>query len=140
MTFQGPCRRCTRLTNRALPRRMKSVYWLMLQRLRRDENFIDDNENFDRDLPPSIMCFLIDDEDMQYLVDVIWGGQSALSGESDRWNLVACRWDSQVAWSPWNCVLLTVDEAEAHRRLPSLDVCHYSTTDKDLSVEYVGVP
>lgn len=58
---------------------------------------------------------------MQYLVENIWGAQSILSSWDDLYDLVLVRWDKDEAWSPWNTVLLTRDEATAHGRLGHLE-------------------
>ncbi len=46
-----------------------------------------------------------------------WDGQSLLSGSRDLRSLLLVRWDRSVEWSPWNCVLLTAEEAEVHAML-----------------------
>lgn len=46
--------------------------------------------------------------------------QSVLSSWSDLYDLVFVRWDKKEDWSPWNCVLLTIDEAKAHLKLEKL--------------------
>jgi len=55
--------------------------------------------------------------DIRQLVLDIWNGKSVLSENSDMFNLVLVRWDKYQQWSPWNTILLTRDEAEAHDRL-----------------------
>ena len=52
--------------------------------------------------------------DMRYLVESIWRNQSLLSEERDLKKLVLARWDVNAVLTPWNCVLLTGDEAKAH--------------------------
>nr|DBA31248.1 TPA: hypothetical protein GDO54_007125 [Pyxicephalus adspersus] len=56
-------------------------------------------------------------EDLQYLVENIWAPQSVLSACDDLYDLVIVRWDKYYEWSPWNCILLTKDEAAAHLKL-----------------------
>ena len=58
---------------------------------------------------------------MRYLVENIWSGQSMLSAWQDLYDLVLVRWDKHTQWSPWNCILLTTDEAKSHDKLVSLD-------------------
>ena len=58
--------------------------------------------------------------DIRYLVETIWRGQSALSGESDLTELRLVRWEAGSQWSPWNSVLLTREEAQAHARVQSV--------------------
>lgn len=60
-------------------------------------------------------------QDIQYLVENIWAAQSALSAWNDLNDLVLVRWDKAMEWSPWNCILLTKDEAAAHLKLTSIE-------------------
>ena len=54
---------------------------------------------------------------MRYLVENIWNSQSALSAHDDLFDLVLVRWNKLEEWSPWNCILLTKEEASAHDKL-----------------------
>lgn len=76
---------------------------------------------------PLLLPFLssfMQEPDLCYLVENIWGGQSALSAVQELFELVLVRWDRQEQWSPWNCILLTKDEAKAHCRLDNVqEVC-----------------
>lgn len=65
---------------------------------------------------------------MRYLVENIWSGQSMLSAWQDLYDLVLVRWDKHTQWSPWNCILLTTDEAKSHDKLVSLDEVSWATT------------
>uniref|UniRef100_A0A1X7SYK6 Uncharacterized protein n=1 Tax=Amphimedon queenslandica TaxID=400682 RepID=A0A1X7SYK6_AMPQE len=57
------------------------------------------------------------ESDLRYLIENIWAGQSAVSGEKDLFELILVRWNITEHWSPWNCILLTTDEARAHVKL-----------------------
>lgn len=59
--------------------------------------------------------------DLCYLVEHIWSAQSLLSGDKELAELVLIRWNLQEHWSPWNCVLLSDDEAKAHLSLPDVE-------------------
>jgi len=62
-------------------------------------------------------CFLMQPTEVYRLVSVVWREKSAV-GESGQLNgLRLVRWRRNEPWSPWNCVLLTRAEAEAHCRL-----------------------
>lgn len=62
-------------------------------------------------------CFLMQPTEVYRLVSVVWKERSAI-GESGQLNgLRLVRWRRHEVWSPWNCVLLTRAEAEAHCRL-----------------------
>lgn len=65
----------------------------------------------------SQICFLLTPDDVAYLVENVWGNCSILSHEEDIFKLTLARWDTTKAWSPWNCVLLSKDEAEVHAEL-----------------------
>ena len=64
------------------------------------------------------------------MVETIWRGQSALSSECDLAELCLVRWEAGIQWSPWNTILLTGEEAQAHIRIERVtEVCvfHYLT-------------
>jgi len=64
---------------------------------------------------------MFQEKDICYLVEKIWEGQSILSAWNDLYDLVLVRWNYQEEWSPWNCILLTKDEAAAHEKITSLE-------------------
>jgi len=63
------------------------------------------------------VCRSVQSVDIMELVMTIWNGRSFLSQDANLFNLVLVRWDKHEQWSPWNTILLTRDEAEAHERL-----------------------
>ncbi|NXB50148.1 IQUB protein, partial [Leucopsar rothschildi] len=108
----GRCRSCYRLDNEARKREAYLKYRLILEDLRKSEvDYQDDSK----------IIFLVQLADMQYLIENIWNCQSALSGSSDLYDLVMVRWDKQHEWSPWNTILLTKEEADAHLKLCNLE-------------------
>ncbi|XP_015417248.1 PREDICTED: IQ and ubiquitin-like domain-containing protein [Myotis davidii] len=107
------CRNCISLDNETRKRESFLKYKYLLKRLYYSEvNYEDDSK----------IAFLIQLQDIQYLVENIWATQSALSAWNDLNDLVLVRWDKAVEWSPWNCILLTKDEAAAHLKLTSIEV------------------
>lgn len=62
-------------------------------------------------------CFLMQPTEVYRLVSVVWKERSAISECSQLNMLRLVRWRRHEQWSPWNCVLLTRSEAEAHCRL-----------------------
>ena len=70
-----------------------------------------------------MICFSVSSQetDLRYLIENIWGGQSALSSEKELYELRLVRWDRREQWSPWNCILLSKEEAQAHLRLDGLE-------------------
>ncbi|XP_041652054.1 IQ and ubiquitin-like domain-containing protein [Cheilinus undulatus] len=99
------CRSCSGLENIARSRNDLWCYKNILKRLRADELRI----NKEAKIP-----FLLQVEDVKYLVDVIWASCSALHGSTDLYSLVFVRWEHHRDWSPWNCILLSKEETSAH--------------------------
>jgi len=108
----GRCRNCTKVENDGRQREDHTYYKVMLKALRKSEEAMQDGSN---------ICFLIQEHDLRYLIENIWSNQSILSAWDDLYDLVSVRWDKHQEWSPWNCILLTHDEAEAHKKLFSLE-------------------
>ncbi|KFV59234.1 IQ and ubiquitin-like domain-containing protein, partial [Tyto alba] len=107
----GRCRFCCKLDNEARQREAYLTYKLILENLRRSEADYQDDAK---------IVYLVQHQDLQYMIENIWGCQSALSACSDLYDLVMVRWDKQNEWSPWNTILLTKNEAEAHLKLCNL--------------------
>ncbi|XP_023964889.2 IQ motif and ubiquitin-like domain-containing protein isoform X2 [Chrysemys picta bellii] len=107
----GRCRRCCKLDNEARRREAFLKYKLMLKNLRKSEADYQDDAK---------IVYVVQQKDLQYMVENIWGCQSALSAWDDLHDLVMVRWDKHCEWSPWNTVLLTKDEAKAHLKLHNL--------------------
>ncbi|KAG2460133.1 IQUB protein, partial [Polypterus senegalus] len=108
----GRCQHCYLLENEAHHREDYSEYRDMLKHLRQTEA--------DYPVKGKIAC-LIQEKDLQYLLEAIWGVQSALSAWDELSELVLVRWNKYVEWSPWNCILLTKDEAKAHFKLKDVE-------------------
>ncbi|NXB10091.1 IQUB protein, partial [Cnemophilus loriae] len=107
----GRCRSCYQLDNEARRREAYLKYRLILENVRKSEvDYQDDSK----------IVFLVQLPDLQYLIENIWNCQSALSACSDLYDLVMVRWDKQHEWSPWNTILLTKEEADAHLKLCNL--------------------
>ncbi|GFO15604.1 Iq and ubiquitin-like domain-containing protein [Plakobranchus ocellatus] len=108
----GRCRNCVKVENDGRQREDHSYYRIILKALRKSEEAMQDG---------SSICYLLQENDLRYLVENIWSNQSMLSAWDDLYDLVLVRWDKHQEWSPWNCILLTHDEAEAHKKLFSLE-------------------
>ncbi|XP_072865416.1 IQ motif and ubiquitin-like domain-containing protein isoform X3 [Chlorocebus sabaeus] len=106
------CRNCISLENEAQKRESFLKYKCLLQQLYFTEaNYEDDSK----------IAFLMQLQDIQYLTENIWASQSVLSAWDDLSDLVMVRWNKSLEWSPWNCILLTKDEAAAHLNLTSIE-------------------
>ncbi|KAF7270356.1 hypothetical protein GWI33_016682 [Rhynchophorus ferrugineus] len=68
----------------------------------------------------SSIAFIMQDRDIHHIITVIWHGHSALSECNDIYQLRLVRWDKEEEWSPWNCILLTMEEAKSHLRIENL--------------------
>ncbi|XP_036912388.1 IQ and ubiquitin-like domain-containing protein [Sturnira hondurensis] len=106
------CRKCISLDNESQQRESFLKYKCLLQRLYSSEAEYEDD---------SKIAFLMQLQDIQYLIENIWVSQSALSAWKDLNDLVMVRWDKSLEWSPWNCILLTKDEGVAHLKLTSIE-------------------
>jgi IQ and ubiquitin-like domain-containing protein len=51
----------------------------------------------------------------------VWDSHSALSEEADIYNLTFVRWNRLEEFSPWNCILLTLQEAVAHLKIDNIE-------------------
>ena len=69
----------------------------------------------------SHIIFLMQEADLRYLVENIWGAQSVLSACKDLYELRMVRWEVTKPWSPWNTFLVTQDEAASHVKLDDLE-------------------
>ncbi|NXA09609.1 IQUB protein, partial [Sapayoa aenigma] len=107
----GRCRLCCNLDNEARRRDTFFKYRLILENLRKSEADYQDDAK---------IVSLVQLPDLQYMIENIWNCQSALSAWSELYDLVMVRWDKQHEWSPWNTILLTKEEADAHLKLCNL--------------------
>ncbi|NXK86656.1 IQUB protein, partial [Formicarius rufipectus] len=108
----GRCCLCYKLDNEARQRESFLKYRLILENLRKSEaDYQDDAKIFS----------FVQLPDLQYMIENIWNSQSALSAWSELYDLVMVRWDKQHEWSPWNTILLTKEEADAHLKLCNLE-------------------
>ncbi|XP_071961222.1 IQ motif and ubiquitin-like domain-containing protein [Antedon mediterranea] len=129
----GKCRRCKKIDNDGRLRQDFSNYHFMLKSLRKAEEAIGDG---------SRIPFLLQETDLRYLVENIWNSQSTLSAWNDLFDLALVRWDQHEHWSPWNCILLTKDEAKAHFKIEDLETgyghvfCHKIKTKHTLAKNY----
>lgn len=106
------CRNCINLQNEAQKRESFLKYKCLLQQLYYTEADYEDD---------SKIAFLMQLQDIQYLTENIWASQSVLSACDNLSDLVMVRWNKSLEWSPWNCILLTKDEAAAHLKLTSIE-------------------
>ncbi|XP_061578779.1 IQ and ubiquitin-like domain-containing protein [Cololabis saira] len=116
--LSGWCQHCAGLDNIARSRKDYSFYKNILKKLRDDEQQLNKNAK---------IPFLLQVEDMWYLVEGVWASRSALSGSRDLYKLVFVRWDRRSDWSPWNCILLCKEETAAHLQLTDIQKAYKKT-------------
>mgnify|MGYP005983643491 FL=1 len=89
-----------------------SPYRFILRQIRKTERLLH---------APSSIAFIIQDKDIYHIVTHIWHGHSALSECDNVYQLRLPRWDKTKDWAPWNCILLTLEEAKSHLRIERLE-------------------
>ncbi|RZB39174.1 IQ and ubiquitin-like domain-containing protein, partial [Asbolus verrucosus] len=89
-----------------------SPYRFILRQIRRTERLL---------YAHSSIAFILQDKDIYYIVVHIWHAHSALSECDNIYLLRLVRWDRTRDWSPWNCILLTAEEAKAHLKIERLE-------------------
>lgn len=68
----------------------------------------------------SALAFMMQEQDIYHLVNHIWQGQSVVSKTRDLFILRMVRYQKDIEWAPWNCILLTKDEADVHEYINDL--------------------
>ena len=84
-------------------------YRLKMQDIRKSETALS------REVDPVI--YKMSEIDLKFLLETIWQISSAISGRQNLYDLKFVRWDKNQPWTPWNCILLTRQEAVVHLRL-----------------------
>lgn len=75
----------------------------------------------------------LSESDMRYILYNVWNKQSAMSGAAKLDTLILVRWDKHQKLSPWNCVLLTVEESLIHEKQD--DIAQFYSVDFCRTVE-----
>ncbi|XP_055903866.1 IQ and ubiquitin-like domain-containing protein [Eupeodes corollae] len=88
-----------------------TVYKAILRSIQRDER---------KHRSLASYAFILQDDDVRFIVDKIWHRHSFLSKEDDINYLRLPRWIKSDDWSPWNCICLTETEARIHNTLNDL--------------------
>ncbi|KZC10890.1 PREDICTED: IQ and ubiquitin-like domain-containing protein [Dufourea novaeangliae] len=105
MTRLSTCIACTWLRERNIAHVNYNPYVFLLNCVRTDERTKES---------PSAIAFMMQKHDMYHLVNNIWHGRSVISENGDLFLLKVVRYDVDKEWSPWNCIVLTSEEAEIH--------------------------
>ncbi|XP_049871191.1 IQ and ubiquitin-like domain-containing protein [Pectinophora gossypiella] len=67
------------------------------------------------------LAFVMQEKDIFFIVEKLWHSHSAISECAEITELRLCRWHVEKDWSPWNCILVTVQEMKAHLKLDNPD-------------------
>ncbi|KAF7394029.1 hypothetical protein HZH68_010848 [Vespula germanica] len=102
------CTSCTLLSDRSYFHVNYEPYIFILNYVRAEEK---------RNRCFSALAFMMQPKDIYYLVNNIWQNHSIISKNEDIYVLRLVRYNKHVEWSPWNCILLTEEEAEIHYRI-----------------------
>lgn len=105
------CAACLSHDKRETPQLNMSPYRYMLRQLRKDERMRQATASY---------AFLMQENDMFHLVTRIWKRRSVISDTDDIYQLQMCRWFIDDNWAPWNCILLTREEAKEHLKIKDL--------------------
>ncbi|XP_054006217.1 IQ and ubiquitin-like domain-containing protein [Hylaeus anthracinus] len=118
MTRLHTCIACTWLRERNTRHVNYDPYVHLLNCVRSDEKAKDSL---------STVAFVMQKYDMYHLVNNIWHGHSVVSENRDLFLLKMIRYNVNKEWSPWNCILLTAEEAEIHCRIEDLATVYSKT-------------
>ncbi|EGI58121.1 PREDICTED: IQ and ubiquitin-like domain-containing protein [Acromyrmex echinatior] len=99
------CSSCTSLSRRNIAHVDYDPYMFILNCVRAEEEHRGST---------SALAFIMQEQDIYHLVNHIWQGQSALSRTRDLFILRMVRYQKDIEWAPWNCILLTKDEVDLH--------------------------
>ncbi|XP_011298592.1 IQ and ubiquitin-like domain-containing protein [Fopius arisanus] len=72
----------------------------------------------------SMLLYVIQEPGIYHLVCNIWHGRSIVSEVDDIFRLRLVRFNVHKEWAPWNCILLTEEESEAHYFIDNLSTVY----------------
>lgn len=75
----------------------------------------------------STLLYVIHEPEIYHLVKNIWRGKSIVSEIDDIFRLRLVRFNANVEWAPWNCILLTEEESETHFFIENLTTVYSKT-------------
>ncbi|XP_055351278.1 uncharacterized protein LOC129597662 isoform X2 [Paramacrobiotus metropolitanus] len=105
------CRDCERMKNIGQKREDLGFHRRALKALMATE------KTLTKDTHPILT--VLTEHDFKALFDTIWRKASLVSGRRDIYDLTFVRWNMKELWTPWNCVLLTREEAVVHVQMPN---------------------
>lgn len=102
------CKDCRHLRRIAVERINLAPHEVMLKYIKATEERLN---------AKSSLAFILQVEDLYYLVKIIWQEKSAISESKDILQLRLVRWHNEREWSPSNTILLTIEEAYVHTKI-----------------------
>ncbi|CAL1271195.1 unnamed protein product [Larinioides sclopetarius] len=96
------CKKCLDIENESWIRKDLELYKRMLKLLISEE---------ERQPTKSSIIYILQPSDIGYLTDKIWKHQSCISGSKNDLELELTRFCINKNWTPWNCLLVTRQEA-----------------------------
>ncbi|XP_050461497.1 IQ and ubiquitin-like domain-containing protein isoform X1 [Cataglyphis hispanica] len=121
------CIRCRSLAQRNIAHVDYDSYMFILNCVRAEE---------ERRSSTSLLAFMMQEHDIYHLVNHIWQGKSAISKIKDLFVLRLVRYQKDVEWAPWNCILLTEDEAEVHYHIRDLATMYSKHLISQISLKH----
>lgn len=106
------CKYCLHVRARTGPQLVYQPYRRLLRDIRRHEIKMSCYGS---------LAFAIDAKIVYHLVNEIWHGRSAISGNDCLEELKLVRFRKGEEWTPWNSLLLTAREASLHRTVDDLE-------------------
>ncbi|KAI9139216.1 hypothetical protein BKA69DRAFT_1021854, partial [Paraphysoderma sedebokerense] len=113
----GNCKSCTQKANIAVTRSNESAYLRLLRVSQLFETMRHPPVQLDPLDSDQPTVTIAPSTHIQYIVDTLWNRRSPLSGVTDLNELLLIRWNDSQELSPWNCILLTEQEALIHSKL-----------------------
>lgn len=109
---------CTWLTSKNIPHVNYDLYSFMLKEIRSEERRMNCF---------SSLAYVMQESDIYHLINHTWHGRSIVSENNDLYILRLIRFDVNAEWAPWNCILLTEDEAKMHYHIKKVESLYSKT-------------
>ncbi|XP_055936588.1 IQ and ubiquitin-like domain-containing protein [Argiope bruennichi] len=103
------CKKCLNIENEAWIRKDLELYKRILRILISEE---------EKKSSKSSIIYILRPSDIGYLVEKIWKHQSCLSCSKNDLELELTRFNMDKNWTPWNCLLVTRQEANVLSKIP----------------------
>lgn len=109
--YSTKCRNCLYIENEAWRRKDLEFYKRLLKVLISEEG----KSNI------SGLVYILQPCDIKHIVENVWKRRSCISGLAKEDDLELTRYDFKKNWTPWNCILVTKEEAETLKKTSNLE-------------------